>query len=305
MLELSDLRRRFGDIVALDGLSVTARPGRLLGFLGPNGAGKTTAMRSVFGIVRPDSGTVHWQGVEVTPDVRLRFGYMPEQRGLYPKMTCADQLTYFARTRGLDATTAREAAHDWLDRLELGDRRDDALETLSHGNQQRVQLAAALVHEPDLLVLDEPFSGLDPLGVASMEAVLREEADAGRTIVFSSHQLDLVEALCDDIVIIHRGRHILSGTIEELRAASDRRRVEVQFGPGAGDWTPQTADPIGVERRNGTYRALIDSSTDPEALLASARAAGEVRSFSWTPPSLSELFVEAVDGAVAREEVVG
>jgi ABC-2 type transport system ATP-binding protein len=305
VLELIDLRRRFGDIVALDGLSVTARPGRLLGFLGPNGAGKTTAMRSVFGIVRPDSGTVHWQGDEVTPDIRLRFGYMPEQRGLYPKMTCADQLTYFARTRGLDATTAREASHDWLDRLELGDRRDDALETLSHGNQQRVQLAAALVHEPELLVLDEPFSGLDPLGVASMEAVLREEAAAGRTIVFSSHQLDLVEALCDDIVIVHRGRHILSGTIEELRAASDRRRVEVQFGPGADEWTPQTADPIGVERRNGTYQALIDSSTDPEALLASARAAGEVRSFSWTPPSLSELFVEAVDGAVAREEVSG
>ena len=305
MLELRDLRRRFGDIIALDGLSFDARPGHLLGFLGPNGAGKTTAMRSIFGIVRPDSGRVSWQGHEVTRSARQRFGYMPEQRGLYPKMACADQLAYFARTRGLDPTASRAAAERWLDRLGLTERAGDTVETLSHGNQQRVQLAAALVHGPELLVLDEPFSGLDPLGVASMEEVLREEAEAGRTILFSSHQLDLVEALCDDIVIVHEGRHVLSGTIDELRAASDRRRVEIRFGPEAGPWSPDAADLVDIERRNGMVRALVDAGADPDALLASARAAGTVSSFSWTPPSLSELFVEAVGGAVEREEVMG
>jgi ABC-2 type transport system ATP-binding protein len=305
VLELRDLRRRFGDIVALDGLSFTAQPGRLLGFLGPNGAGKTTAMRSIFGIVRPDAGSVTWQGQEVTRATRQRFGYMPEQRGLYPKMGCADQLTYFARTRGLDPATSRAAAEQWLDRLGLSERAGDTVETLSHGNQQRVQLAAALVHGPELLVLDEPFSGLDPLGVASMEDVLREEAASGRTILFSSHQLDLVEALCDDIVIVHEGRQVLSGTIEELRAASDRRRVEVRFGPGAAPWSPHDTELVDVERRNGTVRALVDAGADPDALLASARVAGTVSSFSWTPPSLSELFVEAVGGAVPREEVMG
>jgi ABC-2 type transport system ATP-binding protein len=305
VLELQDLRRRFDDIVALDGLSFSAAPGRLLGFLGPNGAGKTTAMRSIFGIVRPDSGTIRWQGQEITRTTRLRFGYMPEQRGLYPKMGCADQLTYFARTRGIEAGAARAASLEWLERLGLGERADDAVEALSHGNQQRVQLAAALVHGPELLVLDEPFSGLDPLGVTSMEAVLREEAEAGRTIIFSSHQLDLVEALCDDVVIVHEGRHVLGGTIDELRAASDRRRLEVRFALDAVDWTPELAQPLELESRNGAFRALVDSSIDPDTLLASARGAGEVRSFSWTPPSLSELFVEAVGGAVAREEVMG
>ncbi len=305
MLELRDLRRRFGDLVALDGLSFTARPGRLLGFLGPNGAGKTTAMRSIFGIVRPDSGTILWEGSEIGPATLNRFGYMPEQRGLYPKMRCADQLTYFARTRGVDADEARASAERWLERLGLAERADDVLESLSHGNQQRVQLAAALVHGPDLLVLDEPFSGLDPLGVASMEEILREEAAAGRTIIFSSHQLDLVEAICDDVVIVHQGREIRSGTLEQLRAASDRRRVEVSFGPGAAPWSPDGAAADTIELRNGAVSALVGSDADPDALLASARSAGDVRAFSWTPPSLSELFVEAVGGAVERVEVMG
>ncbi len=305
MLVLQDLRRRFGDLVALDGLSFRAHPGRLLGFLGPNGAGKTTAMRAIFGIVRPDSGTITWQGQQIGPEARTRFGYMPEQRGLYPKMKCVDQLTYFARTRGIEATAARAAAERWLDRLGLAERADDVLEALSHGNQQRVQLAAALVHSPDLLVLDEPFSGLDPLGVASMEQVLREEAAAGRTIIFSSHQLDLVEAICDDVVIVHEGRAIRSGTLEELRALSDRRRVEVTFGAGALPWSPDGAAAGSIEQRNGSVRALVDAATDPDVLLRSARSAGEVRAFAWTPPSLSELFVEAVGGSVSREEVMG
>ena len=303
MLELRGLRRRFGDVTALDDLSFTARPGRLLGFLGPNGAGKTTAMRAVFGLVQLEAGTVEWRGAAVDEGVRRTFGYMPEQRGLYPKMACAEQLVYFGRIHGLDPTTARDSALSWLGQLGLADRAGDPVEALSHGNQQRVQLAAALVHEPELLVLDEPFSGLDPLGVASMEQVLRREAEIGRTIIFSSHQLDLVEALCDDVVIIHRGRAVLTGTIDELRAASEQRRVEVRFADPAVTWVPPSgaAEPVAV--RNGTVRTLVPATLDVDELLASARAAGEVRGFAWEPPSLSELFIEAVGGEVERAEV--
>jgi ABC-2 type transport system ATP-binding protein len=294
VLELRDLHRRYGDVVALDGLTLRARPGRLVGFLGPNGAGKTTAMRSVFGLVRPEAGTVTWQGREITPEMRLRFGYMPEQRGLYPKMRAHDQLVFFARAHGSDPDTAASEAGRWLDELGLADRADDAVETLSHGNQQRVQLAAALVHEPELLVLDEPFSGLDPIGVGAMQRVLRREADRGRAIVFSSHQLDLVESLCDDVVIVHRGRDVLAGTIDDLRASSGHRRLEVRFASAATTWRPGGHDAEVLDERAGRVRALVDADRDAEALLASASAAGDVVAFRWEPPSLSDLFVEAV-----------
>ncbi len=202
VLCLDDLHKRYGDVAALDGLSLTATPGRLLGFLGPNGSGKTTSMRAIFGLVGLDSGRVTWNDQPITQDEMLRFGYMPEQRGLYPRMAAGAQLVYLARLHGMTRDDAEEAAASWLDRLGLTDRADDPVNTLSHGNQQRVQLAASLVHEPDLLVLDEPFNGLDPLGVADMSDVLRARAARGATVVFSSHQLDLVEDLCDDVVII-------------------------------------------------------------------------------------------------------
>src|SRR5215216_1875493 len=219
MLEISDLSKRYGAVVALDGASFTVRPGRLVGFLGPNGAGKTTAMRCVFGLARPDRGTIHWQGQPIDRAHRLRFGYMPEQRGLYPRMKVGDQLSYFAQQHGLPAGRAKAATARWLEGLGLADRAGDKLEALSHGNQQRVQLGAALVHDPELLVLDEPFSGLDPLGIATMTEILRKRAAAGVGVVFSSHQLDLVEDVCEDVVIINRGRIATAGAIDDLRAA--------------------------------------------------------------------------------------
>ena len=186
MLEVSDLTKRYGPVVALDGATFTARPGRIVGFLGPNGAGKTTTMRSVFGLVRPDRGEVRWEGKPVDRDARLRFGYMPEQRGLYPRMRVREQLGYFARQHGLDGRAADAAADRWLERFGLADRAKSKLEDLSHGNQQRIQLATALAHDPVLLVLDEPFSGLDPLGIATMTEVLQERAAAGVGVVSRS-----------------------------------------------------------------------------------------------------------------------
>ena len=227
MLELDGLTRRFGDVVALDDLSFSVAPGRKLGFVGPNGAGKTTAMRIVLGVLAADAGTVRWNGGPIDGATRSRFGYMPEERGLYPKMRVREQLVYFARLHGMDAAAAAAAADRWIERLGLTARAGDRVETLSLGNQQRVQLGVALVHDPELLVLDEPFSGLDPTGVDVMSGVLRERAAAGVPVVFSSHQLELVERLCEDVAIVKDGRIVASGAVAELR---ERGREERRAG---------------------------------------------------------------------------
>lgn len=217
MLELTGLRKRFGDRTALDGVSFAVRPGEMFGFVGSNGAGKTTTMRVVMGVLAPDEGTVTWQGRPIDHDVRRTFGYMPEERGLYAKMGVRDQLVFFARLHGLSARAAAHATDDLLDQLGIADRAGDRVEALSLGNQQRVQLAAALVHDPVLLVLDEPFSGLDPVGIDALAEVLAQRVATGVPVVFSSHQLDLVERLCDSVGIIVGGRIVASGTVDELR----------------------------------------------------------------------------------------
>ncbi|MBT8211952.1 MAG: ATP-binding cassette domain-containing protein [Acidimicrobiia bacterium] len=294
MLELNGLSKRFGDVVALDGCTFSLRPGQLLGFLGPNGAGKTTAMRSVFGLVRPDFGAVHWHGEPVTATSRLRFGYMPEQRGLYPRMKVHDQLIYFGRLHGMERTVASDSAMSLLEELGLGDRADDRLEELSHGNQQRVQLAAALVHDPEVLVLDEPFSGLDPLGVESLAGALAERADAGAAVMFSSHQLDLVEDLCEDVVIINRGTVVLDGPVRKLRSDSPVRYLDVEVKGSESRWI-DTLENIHVITRDGDRtRVEVHDHDGVSRLAAAAEAAGEVVHFAFEPPNLSEVFRRAV-----------
>ena len=293
-LELDRLSKRFGEIVALDGLSLEARPGRVLGFLGPNGAGKTTAMRCIFGLVVPDIGAVRWHGRAVGPGDRRRFGYMPEERGLYPQMRVREQLDYLARLSGLDGREAAASVAGWLERLGLSGRGEEEVAALSHGNQQRVQLAAALVHDPDLLVLDEPFAGLDPLGVEALAAVIAELAEAGAAVVFSSHQLDLVQDVCEDVVVIEHGRTVLAGPLETLRAASRRRYVEAAFRGGV-TWAPQLDTGRVLVADPGRTRLELDASVDPERLVTLARRAGELTRFSFEPPALSDLFREAVE----------
>jgi ABC-2 type transport system ATP-binding protein len=295
MLEILDLAKRYGRVVALDGATFRARPGRLVGFLGPNGAGKTTAMRCVFGLVRPDRGTTLWNGAPIDRLTRLRFGYMPEQRGLYPRMRVAEQLSYFAQHHGMSGRDAGAATQRWLERLGLADRAKSKLEELSHGNQQRVQLGAALVHDPELLVLDEPFSGLDPLGIATMAEILHERAAAGVGVLFSSHQLDLVEDVCEDVVIIARGRIVAEGAIDELRTASERRRLDVEVAGSGGHWLDGRRDVTVVERKGDLVRLVVGADADLAGLLAAASAAGPVRRFAFQPPALSELFMEAVE----------
>jgi ABC-2 type transport system ATP-binding protein len=301
MLEIVDLTKRYGPVVALDGASFTAEPGRIVGFLGPNGAGKTTTMRCVFGLVRPDRGEVRWRGRAVDRDARLRFGYMPEQRGLYPRMRVGEQLSYFAQQHAMDGRAADAAVRAWLERLGLGDRVRSKLEELSHGNQQRVQLISALAHDPELLVLDEPFSGLDPLGTATMTEVIRERTAAGVGVIFSSHQLDLVEDVCEDVVIIAAGRIVAAGEIDALKRASGRRHLEVEVAGSGGAWLDGDAHLTVLDRSGDRVKLLVDTTVDLEDLLARAQRGGEVRRFSFEPPKLSELFMEAVAGPADTE----
>ena len=293
-LSLRQVSKRFESVQALAELSFSVERGRMLGFLGPNGAGKTTAMRAVFGLVQPDSGDVLWRGRPVRLEERLRFGYMPEERGLYPRMPVREQLEYFGRLHGLNADAARASARTWLDRLGLAERGEAKVEELSHGNQQRAQLAAALVHEPELLVLDEPFAGLDPLAVRTLAEVLRGEAARGAAVVFSSHQLELVEDICEDVVIIDHGRIVATGTVDALRRGSQRRRIELELEGAPVVWLPAIAGVELLERHDGDLRLLADRDVDPGSVLAEAQRAARVVAFSYGPPSLAELFVELI-----------
>jgi ABC-2 type transport system ATP-binding protein len=278
---------------ALGGCSFSVERGPMLGFLGPNGAGKTTAMRAIFGLVRLDAGEVLWDGRPIGLAERLRFGYMPEERGLYPRMPVGEQLGYFGRLHGLDGGAARAAAAQWLERLGLANRAGAKVEELSHGNQQRVQLAAALVHHPDLLVLDEPFAGLDPLGVDELAAVIGDLADAGTAVLFSSHQLDLVQDVCRDVVVIERGRVVLAGQLDALREASRSRYLELGFRNGV-TWTPRIEGGRVLVVEPGRTRLEVNSDVDPEKVVALAHGVGDLTSFRFEPPALSDLFREAV-----------
>jgi len=293
MLGFDGATKRFGSLTALDLCSFAARPGRLTGFLGPNGAGKTTAMRAVFGLVELDAGTVRWQGRPVTAAERVRFGYMPEERGLYPRMRVRDQLVYLGQLRGRAAKDVGRSVDGWLERLGLAARAGDRLDALSHGNQQRVQLIAALVGDPDLLVLDEPFAGLDPIAMGAMGELLSDAAAGGVTVLFSSHQLDLVEDLCQDVVIIDHGRVVLAGELAELRAKVPQRSVDIRYRGPAPDWSGLAPVEL-VEARDGQARLRAGPDTDLAAVLAGAQDRADIVSFAYQPPTLSELFRQAV-----------
>jgi ABC-2 type transport system ATP-binding protein len=293
-LELDNLSRRFGDVRALDNLCFSVPAGQVVGFLGPNGAGKTTTMRAIFGLTDLDAGSVRWEGAPVGPAQRRRFGYMPEERGLYPNMLVAEQVEYIGRLHGMDVSAAASATARWLERLGVADRATSKVEALSHGNQQRVQLAAALVHDPEALVLDEPLAGLDPAGIDAIGEVLVERAHSGRCVLFSSHQLDLVEDLCESVAIIDHGRLVASGSVDEL-AASGARRLAVRVeGDRQGAWARDVPGVRVSEVDGGEVRLVLDQAADSDAVLDAARSAGRVTKYVFERRRLSEVFREAV-----------
>lgn len=293
MIELDALVRTFGEVRALDHLSFSVAPGCMFGFLGPNGAGKTTAMRAIFGLTALDGGEVRWNGVRLDRRSRRRFGYLPEERGLYPTMNVRDHLIYLALIRGLDRSRAAGVTDAWLDRLGLGDRGGAKVQDLSLGNQQRVQLAASLLHDPEVVVLDEPFSGLDPVAVDVLSGVLREVAARGATVIFSSHQLDLVEGLCDEVAIIDAGRLVASGTVDDLTRGS-APQLEVVVASTGGAWAGRLDGVEIVESRGDAVRLRLNPELDPQTVLDAARAAGAVQRFGFERSRLSEVFREAV-----------
>jgi ABC-2 type transport system ATP-binding protein len=301
VLEVDQLVKTYGQVTALDGMSFNVTPGSVTGFLGPNGAGKTTTMRAVFGLTALDAGTVRFDGHPITQDDRRRFGYLPEERGLYATMKVGEQLRFLGRLRGMARRDVDQEARRWLDELGLGDRVDAELEDLSLGNQQRVQLISALLHRPDVLILDEPFSGLDPVAVDALSKVLVGEARRGATVLFSSHQLDLVEDLCERAVVVDRGRVVTAGTIDDLTAGADPvLEIDVPSDPD-GAWTTSLgAAPLDVISINGgrvrmTLRAGPGTAAErAAAALDAARRAGAINHFAFDRRSLAEVFLSMV-----------
>jgi ABC-2 type transport system ATP-binding protein len=294
LLELEGLTRRFGAVTALDNLSFRVPSGQVIGFLGPNGAGKTTTMRAIFGLVDLDAGTVRWTSAPVGTAERRRFGYMPEERGLYPGMRVGEQLEYLGRLHGMTGHDAAIATATWLERLGIAHQAGNKVESLSHGNQQRVQLAAALVHGPELLVLDEPLSGLDPTGIDAIGEVLVDQARHGCSVLLSSHQLDLVEDLCDSVTIIDHGRLVVTGRVDDLVTSGPRRLLVRVEDDRDGAWAAQLRGVTVSELDRGAVRLVLDESVDSQTVLAAAMAAGRVTEFSFARRRLSEVFREAM-----------
>ncbi|GAA1148415.1 ABC transporter ATP-binding protein [Ornithinicoccus hortensis] len=290
MLRVNGLVRQFGDVLAVDDVGFEVPAGKMVGFVGANGAGKTTTMRMIMGVLAPTAGEVSWHDQPVNRAIRTRFGYMPEERGLYPKQPVLDQLTYLGQLHGMSSEAARSRAGDLLERFGLGERTKAKVESLSLGNQQRAQIIAAVLGDPLALILDEPFSGLDPAAVDQMSELLREHTATGVPVLFSSHQLDLVDRLCDSIVVLHKGRVVARGDGEELRAGAPLRyRLTVDQDAG---WV-RDARGISVLDLDGPT-ALVEPDDEESAqhLLRAALERGDVREFARVVPTLSEIYRE-------------
>jgi len=301
---LEEVSKSFGPVRAVERLSMAIRPGRITGLLGRNGAGKTTTLRMINGIFLPDHGTITVFGARDAGAVRDRVGYLPEERGLYRKMKVLEQLLFLAEIKGRRPATVRPRARAWLERFELWDKRDARLEALSKGNQQKVQLIGALLHEPDLVILDEPTVGLDPVNVVLVRNVLRELREHGRTVLLSTHMMAEAEKLVDDIVLIHRGRAVLGGALEEVRSSFGVDTVQLAF---SGDGSFLAGLP-GVARARldaGSAELRLAPGADPQGVLAAALGRIAVARFEVAAPSLEEIFIDQVGAAAELATAAG
>ena len=302
-LVVDGLRKRFGEVQALDGIGFRVEPGQVFGFLGPNGAGKTTTMRIVLDILRADEGSVTWADRPASEAARRTWGYLPEDRGLYPRMKVLDQLVFYGSLYGLPRREAAARARHWLARFRIPEDEDRRAEQLSKGNQQKVQFIAAILHDPDVLLMDEPFSGLDPINVALLKDAVLEMRDRGRALVFSTHQMEQVEELCGAVAIIDRGHLLVSGETREVRRRAGRRvvRLGVAGDPDLG-WL-DTLPGVRVTRSGLDYHELdVRDGGDPETILQAALARGEyVTRFEIADPSIEDIFIEQVGVSGAEE----
>ena len=304
-LVVENLQKRFGPVVALDGISFNVEPGRIFGLLGANGAGKTTCMRIVLDILRPDGGTVTWQGKPNISLPRDTWGYLPEERGLYLRMKVIDVLRFFAALYGVPEAQATREVEDWLERFRVPEYRDRKVEELSKGNQQKIQFIAAILHDPDVLIMDEPFSGLDPVNVQLLKEAFLEMRDRGKTLIFSTHQMETVEELCESIAIIDRGRVVVSGQVRDVKRAMGRQVVRLATdGDSNGARWVESMDGVRITSRREDFIELhVAEGTDPGEILRAAVQRGEhVTRFEIADPSLEEVFIEHVGRPAAAEE---
>ena len=305
-LVIDHVSKRFGSVVALDDLSFTVEPGRIFGLLGANGAGKTTCMRIVLDILRADSGSVTWQGTLNTALPRDTWGYLPEERGLYMRMTVLDVLRFFAALYGVPARDATREVDEWLERFRVPDYRDRKVEELSKGNQQKIQFIAAILHDPDVLIMDEPFTGLDPVNVQLLKEAFLEMRSRGKTLIFSTHQMETVEELCESIAIIDRGRLVVHGAVRDVKRAMGRRVVRLATehdGQATAAWLSKMDGVRVIADRADFIELRVPDGTDPERILRAALDRGEqVTRFEIADPSLEEVFIEHVGRPAAVEE---
>jgi ABC-2 type transport system ATP-binding protein len=304
-LVLDGLSKRFGDVVALDGASFSVEPGRIFGLLGANGAGKTTAMRIVLDILRADSGRVIWMGTENIELPRSTWGYLPEERGLYSKMKVGEQLRFFAALYGVPDDAARAEITDWLERFRIPDYLDRKVEELSKGNQQKIQFIAAILHDPAVLIMDEPFTRLDPVNVRLLKEAFVEMRDRGKTLIFSTHQMETVEELCESIAIIDRGRVIVSGPVRDVKRAMGRQVVRLATdGNGHGaEWLDELPGVDVTAQREDYVELRVPADRDPETILRAALDRGDrVSRFEIAEPSLEEIFIEHVGRRAVDED---
>lgn len=292
-LIIADVTKRFRDVKAVDQLSFTVREGALFGFLGPNGAGKTTTMRVILGIIKSDEGTVTWKGKDFGRWGTGFYGYLPEERGLYPKMRVAEHLEFLGRIHGLDKQKARRETSRWLERFELGDLGSKRVEELSKGNQQKVQVIGTMLHDPELIILDEPFSGLDPVNSALLKDVLLEAHDRGKTVIFSSHRMDQVEEICQDIALINRGRLLLYGNLKQIKKSMGRQILRLSLEGNTDFWARIPGLHL-LQERADYLEFRLDEGVDANRVLAEAMEAGQVIRFELVEPSLDQIFVEKV-----------
>lgn len=292
-LVATEITKRFRDVTAVDQLSFTVNEGSLFGFLGPNGAGKTTTMRVVLGILKADQGQVSWRGKSLHKLGRGFFGYLPEERGLYPKMRVFEHLEFLGRINGLNRNHARQQTERWLELFNLGDLRQKRIEELSKGNQQKVQTIGTLLHDPELLILDEPFAGLDPVNAALLKEVLLQAHRAGKTIIFSSHRMDQVEEICEDIVLINKGRLVLHGNLKQIKRSMGRNILRISL-EGKRDFWAKIPGLQLLDARADYLEFRLDGRVDPNHVLSEAMQAGQVTHFELVEPSLDQIFVEKV-----------
>ncbi|HSJ00216.1 MAG TPA: ATP-binding cassette domain-containing protein [Patescibacteria group bacterium] len=304
-LVVDSITKRFGDVVALDDASFTVEPGRIFGLLGANGAGKTTSMRIVLDILRADAGTVTWKGTENTALPRRTWGYLPEERGLYPRMKVGEQLRFFAALYGVSDADASREIEEWLERFRIPDYLDRKVEELSKGNQQKIQFIAAILHDPEVLIMDEPFTGLDPINVRLLKEAFSEMARRGKTLIFSTHQMEQVEELCESIAIVDRGRVVVAGAVRDVKRAMGRQVVRLATdGDGQGvEWVERLPGVTITAHRADFVELRVPADQDPEEILRAAMARGDrVTHFEIGEPSLEEIFVEHVGRRAVSEE---